>query len=80
MIADLRARAAAEKAGLDLLSKHLDLHVTDLHRWQKYLKYDEEAFVQFEDNRDGLLASLGPNSTFAEQVDLLAEKLEAENT
>merc|ERR1712000_269987 len=80
LIADLRARAAAEKAGLDLLSKHLDLHVTDLHRWQKYLKYDEEAFVQFEDNRDGLLASLGPNSTFAEQVDLLAEKLEAENT
>merc|ERR1712000_170422 len=73
--------AATAKAGAaDELTKRLDLHVTDLHRWQKYLKYDEEAFVQFEDNRDGLLASLGPNSTFAEQVDLLAEKLEAENT
>ena len=79
MLDELRARAAGEKTGLELLKKHLELHVGDLHRWQKYLNFDPDAFADFDDETAKLLATLDGQATFAEQVDFLTEKLDAEN-
>jgi len=77
---ELRARAAIEKTGLELLKKHLELHVDDLHRWQKYLTFDPESFADFEHDEAKLLASLEAKAAFADQVDFLTGKVHGENT
>ena len=76
----LRARAAAEQAGLELMKKHLELHVTDLHRWQKYLNYDADAFLDFAEDESQLNSKLDSADQFDAQVAILAAALESENT
>jgi cortexillin 1/2 len=74
----LRARAAAEQTGLELMKKHLELHVTDLHRWQKYLNYDTDAFLDFDEEAQ-LVTKLDTAEQFDAQVAILAAALESEN-
>ena len=51
-----------------MLKKHLELHVDDLHRWQKYLSSDPDAFAYFDADNAKLLASLDVKAGFADQV------------
>jgi len=67
------------RSGLQLVKRNLDLHLDDLHTWQKYLDYEDKATFDFErDIRPGLTAEL-EDKEFVQQLELLSSKLDQEN-
>jgi len=76
---DAESRAATELKGLGVLKKNLEEHVEDLHRWEKYLDVDNAGEVDFSGEvRPKLMLDISKTS-FDDQLNTLANKLEKEN-
>lgn len=72
-------REKAEVSGLNELKKHLEYHIEDLHRWQKYLDYDKQSEVDFSGEiRPQILQDIR-RETYDEQLRYLSSKLDKEN-
>lgn len=72
-------REKAEIGGLNELKKHLEYHIEDLHRWQKYLDYDKQSEVDFSGEiRPQILQDIRRES-YEEQLRYISNKLDKEN-
>eukprot|EP00020_Sapocribrum_chincoteaguense_P001804 CAMPEP_0170738544 /NCGR_PEP_ID=MMETSP0437-20130122/4700_1 /TAXON_ID=0 /ORGANISM="Sexangularia sp." /LENGTH=719 /DNA_ID=CAMNT_0011076971 /DNA_START=63 /DNA_END=2224 /DNA_ORIENTATION=+ len=73
-------RAAAERAAVDLLRQELERHISDLHRWRRYLLYDRESYLDFGELRAAVLAQVEEKEdSFDEQLAILRDAMRAEN-
>jgi hypothetical protein len=72
-------REKAEIGGLNELKKHLEYHIEDLHRWQKYLDYDKQSEVDFSGEiRPQIMQDIRRES-YEEQLRYISSKLDKEN-
>jgi len=68
-----------EIAGLGVLKKNLEEHIEDLHRWEKFLDLTEGE-VDFTGELRPQIVSEVSKESFEEQLNVLAKKLEKENS
>jgi cortexillin 1/2 len=64
---------------LNELRKHLEIHIDDLHRWQKYLDYDKPGEINFSEIKSEVLSQI-IEENFEQQLNILTKKLEKENS
>jgi len=67
------------RSGLQLVKRNLDLHLDDLHSWQKYLDYEDKATFDFDRDVRPSLSSELDEKEFVQQLELLSSKLDLEN-
>jgi len=65
--------------GLSVMKKNLEEHLEDLHRWQNFLDFDRNSTVDFSGEIRPQILTEMKDSTYDEQLQLLASKLDKEN-